>query len=62
MIRIILAALGTGISFGVTVASFLGKLSFEGITMGLASLSLIVAMSVVVYFINRKHKVNASYS
>ena len=62
MIRIILAALITGISFGVAVASVTGKLTMEGMTMGLASILIIVVLAGVVYFLNRRHKANAGYS
>ena len=62
MIRLILAALVTGISFGVAVASFTGKLTIEGMSMSLVSIFLIVLLSVVVYFLNRKHKENVNYS
>lgn len=62
MIRIVIAALLVGSSFGVALASVTNKFTVEGMTIGFASILLIFVMLAVVYFINRKPKAGINYS
>lgn len=61
MIRIVLAALVAGIAFGVTVATLVGKISIEGLVLGLTSIVLLIVLSAVVYIMDKKSEASVSH-
>ncbi len=56
MIKFILAGLLTGGSFSLAVASATNNLSLEGMSMGIISILLIMALSAIVYFVLPKRQ------
>ncbi|WP_172369156.1 hypothetical protein [Sporosarcina jiandibaonis] len=62
MLRIILAAIVAGIGFGIAIASVTGHLTIEGMTMGLASIGLMIALSGIAFLFNKKHETSTSHS